>query len=100
MITFDSVFAACVHKNSSADNICGKEHFRIFDRTVYMALSCKVNNHIRMFFLKKLVNCFTVCDAFLYKTEVRVVHNRCKSGKVSCIGKTVQTDDTIVRVFF
>ena len=100
MITLDTVFAACIHKNSSTDDICGKENFRVLDGTVYVALGCEVYNHIRVFFLKKFVNCFAVGDAFFYETEIWVVHDRCKSGKVSCIGQTVQTDDAVIRVFF
>ena len=60
----------------------------------------QVYNHVRMFFLKKLVNCFTVCDALFYKTEIRVIHNRCQSRKITCIGKAVQTADAVVRVLF
>ena len=100
MVTFDSVFTAGIHKNSSTDDVCVQENLRVLDGTVNVALSREVYNHIRMFFLKKLVNCFTVCDALFYKTEVWVVHNRCQSRKITCIGKAVQTDDAVVRVFF
>ena len=100
MITLDTVFAACIHKNSSTDDICGKENFRVFDGAVNVTLCCEVYNHIRVFFFKEFVNCFAICDAFFYETEIWVVHDRCKSGKVSCIGQTVQTDDAVIRVFF
>ena len=100
MVTFDSVFAARIHKDSSTDDICGKENFRVFDGAVNVTLCCEVYNHIRVFFFKKSVNCFAVCDAFFYETEIWVVHDRCKSGKVSCVGQTVQTDDAVIRVFF
>ena len=63
-----------------------------------MALSCEVYHDVRMLFLEKLVNSVTVCDALLYKAEVRFVHNRCKSGKVSCVSQAVQAYDTIVRM--
>src|SRR5699024_8429811 len=39
-----------------------------------------------------------VSNAFFYKTEIRIVHNRGKSRKVSCISQTVKTDDPIVRI--
>ena len=100
MVTFDSVFTACIHKDSSTDDVCGKEYFRVLDGTVYVAFCCEVYNHVGMFFFEELVNCLTVCDAFFHETEIRVVHNRSKSRKVSCVCQAVQTDDTIIRVFF
>ena len=93
MITLDSVFAACIHQNSSADNIGVQENLRVFDRTVYMAFCCKVYNHIRMLFFKKFVYSFSICNAFFYKTEIWIVHYRCMSGKITCVGQAVQTDD-------
>ena len=63
-----------------------------------MALSCEVYHDVRMLLLEKLVNSVTVCDAFLYKAEVRFVHDRCKSGKVSGIGQAVQAYDTVIRM--
>ena len=71
-----------------------------FDGAVNVTLCSEVYNHIRVFFLKKFVNCLAVGDAFFYETEIWVVHDRRKSGKVSCIGQTVQTDDAVIRVFF
>ena len=77
-----------------------KENFRILDGTVNMTLSCEVNNDVWVLLLKQFVNSLTVSDAFLNKTEIRVVHNRCQSRKITCIGKAVQTDDAVIRVFF
>ena len=54
-----------------------------------MALSCEVNNDVWMLLLEQLVNSLTVGDAFLNKTEIRVVHNRCQSRKVSSVGQAV-----------
>ena len=51
-----------------------------------------------MLFFEEFVNCLTVCDAFLYEAEIRFVHNRCKSGKISCISQAVQAYDAIVRM--
>ena len=76
MITFDAVFAACVHQHCGTDNVGVQENLRVLDGTVNMAFCCEVYNHIRMLFLKKLVNGLTVCDALFYKTEIGVVHNR------------------------
>ena len=100
MITFDAVFAAGIHENSSSFDVCVQENLRVFDGAVYMAFSGEIHHHIRMFFLKQPVYGFTVCNAFFYKTEIGIIHNRCKCGKISCVGQAVQTDDTIVRVFF
>ena len=98
MITLDSVFTAGIHENSSTLDVGVKEYLRVFDGTVYVALSCEVYHDVRMLLLEKLVNSVTVCDAFLYKAEVRFVHDRCKSGKVSGIGQAVQAYDTVIRM--
>ena len=79
--------------------LVSKENFRVFDRTVYVAFSCKVHDHVRMLFFKEFVNGFTVCDAFFYKTEIRIIHYRCESGKIACISQAVQADDPVIRVF-
>ena len=42
----------------------------------------------------------TEVERIFRDSRVRFVHNRCKSGKVSCIGQTVQTDDAVIWVFF
>ena len=99
MISLDTVFTAGVHQDGSTDDICLKENLRIFDGTVYMAFCSEVDHDIRMLFLKETVYCFTVCDAFLHKTEIRIVHDRGKSGKITRIGQAVQADDPVVRVF-
>ena len=54
-----------------------------------MTLSSEVNNDVWVLLLKQLVDSLTVSDAFLNKTEIRVVHNRCQSGKVSSVGQAV-----------
>ena len=76
-----------------------EDHCRAIDLIIHNGRVGEVYNHVRMFFFEEFVNCFTVCDAFFHETEIRVVHNRSKSGKVSCVCQAVQTDDTIVRVF-
>ena len=100
MISLDTVFSAGIHQDSSTFDVGIQEYFRVLDGTVYVAFCCEVYNHIRMFFFEQFVYSFTVCDAFFYKTEVRVVHNRSQSGQVTCISQAVQAYDPIIRVFF
>ena len=98
MITLDSVFTAGIHKDCSTFDVGVKEYFRVLDGTIYVALRCEVYHDIRMLFLEKFVNSLTVCNTLFNKAEVRFVHNRCKSGKVSCVSQAVQAYDTIVRM--
>ena len=100
MITLDSVLSAGIHQNSSTDDVRVQENLRVLDGAVYMALCCEVYNHIRMLLLEELVDCFAVSDAFFYKTEIRIVHDRCQGREIAGIGQAVQTDDPVIRVFF
>ena len=61
---------------------------------------CEVYNHIRMLLLEELVDCFAVSDAFFYKTEIWIVHDRSQGREIAGIGQAVQTDDPVIRVFF
>ena len=42
MITFDAVFAACVHQHCGTDNVGVQENLRVLDGTVNMAFCCEV----------------------------------------------------------
>ncbi len=99
MVTGDSIFPAGIHQHSSSLDVGVQKYFRLLDGTVYMALCRKINHHIRVFFLKQLINCFPVCDALLYKTEIRAIHHWLQRGQVSGIGQAVQANDPIIRVF-
>jgi len=99
MISLDPVFPAGVHKDGSSNNVGFEEYLRIFDGTIYMAFCRKIDHHVRVFLLKKSIDSFPVCDAFLNKTEIWIVHDRGKGRKIAGIGKAVQADDPVVRVF-
>ena len=47
MITFDAVFAACVHQHCGTDNVGVQENLRVFDGTVNMAFCCEVYNILK-----------------------------------------------------
>ena len=98
MITLNTVLAASIHQHRSADNIGLKEDARIFNRTVNMRLCRKVDHDVRMFFFKQFIHSFTVTNISLHKAEVRIIHNRCQCGQISCIGQLVQTDNPIIRI--
>ena len=58
----------------------------------------KIDNNIRMFFLKQLVDCFPVANICLHETEIRVVHNGRKRRQIARIRQLVKADNPIVRV--
>ncbi len=65
-----------------------------------MALCRKVDDNVRFFLLKEPLNCLTVRDGLLYKTEVRFVEDGLQGGQVSCIGQAVETDNPVLRMVF
>ena len=98
MIAFDPIFAAGVHQDSSAADICFKENVRIDNRAVDVAFRGKVDHDIRMFFFKESVDGLTVCDGLFYKTEIRIVHNRSQSAQIARVGQAVQADNPVLRI--
>ena len=98
MITLNAVLSAGIHQYGSTHDVGLQEDPRILNGTVYVALCRKVYHHIRMLFLEKFIYRFPVRDAFLYKAEIRIVHNGSQCGKISRIGQAVQTNDAIVRI--
>ena len=58
----------------------------------------KIDNNIRMFFLKQLVDCSPVANICLHETEIRVIHNGRKRGQIARIRQLVKADNPIVRV--
>lgn len=98
MVTLNTVFSASIHQHCSAFDVGIQEHFRILDRTVYVTFCCKVHYHIRLLFLKQFVYCLTVCNACLYKTEIRVIHYRLQCRQITSICQAVQAYDSIIRV--
>ena len=99
MITLDSVSTAGIQKCRCSHYIGADICLRIRDGTVYVALCCKIDNHIRLFFFKQLEYKITVCNIAMYKFIIRFVLYRFQSLQVSCIGQKIQVDDLILRVF-
>ena len=70
METLYAIFPAYIHKNRCADDIGLQEDCRILYRTVNMAFSREIDNHIRLLFFKDSVDALTVADVFLIEDEV------------------------------
>ncbi len=98
VVAYDAVFAAGIHEHGSADDVRVQKYLGIFDGTVHMAFRREIYDHIRMLLLKEPVDSLPVCDALLHKTEISVIHDRCQSGEIACIGQAVQADDPVVRI--
>ena len=64
-----------------------------------MGLRCKIDNHIRFFFLKKGIYSRTVADIEFYETKIRLIHHRCERGQIARIGQGIQTNNAILRMF-
>ncbi len=99
MIAGNAILSAGIHKRRSADDIGLQENLRVFDRAVYMRLRSKIDDDIRLFLLKKTVYAFAVTDIQFDKSESRMIHHRCKGGKIACVGQLIHTDDTVFRMF-
>ena len=89
MIALNSMLAASIHQHTGTDDVSLKENAWVFDGTVNMRFCRKVDHHVRMFFFKQLVDSFAITDIGLYKTEIRVIHNRCQRGQITCIGQLI-----------
>ena len=63
-----------------------------------MAFRGEVHHHVGMFFLKQLINAFSVADIQLHEAEVGVIHDRRQRGQVAGVGQLVQADNAVIRV--
>ena len=75
------------------------ESERILDRTVYMAFCCKVDDSIDLLILHKLIECLEVADIHLHELIVRLVLDVLEVCEVTCVGKLVEVDDIVFRIF-
>jgi hypothetical protein len=64
-----------------------------------MAFSGKVDDNIRLFLRKQLINGFTVSNIALHETKTRVIDNRFQRINVAGVGQRVETYHFIFRVF-
>ena len=78
--------------------ICTGKYEWIFDATVYMTLSCKMDNAINMLILHQLIECVKVANVHLDKLIVRLILNVFKVGKVTSISQLIKVDDFILRI--
>jgi hypothetical protein len=99
MIARNAVLSAGINERRSADDVGLQEDLRILDRAVYMSLRRKIDDDIRFFLLKKTLYALTVTDIQFDKSKSRMIHNRCKGGKIACVGQLIHTDDTVFRMF-
>ena len=98
MVTGVAVATAGIHEHRGADDVGIEEDGGVFNAAVDMAFGSKVDDSIGVLFFKEAVNPVTVTDVQLDKTEVGIVHNRLKGGKVAGIGELIQADDAIIRM--
>ena len=96
MIALDAVLTASIHHNCGTHDVGVKEYSWVLDRTVNVALSREVNHDIGVLLLKYLVYRFSVGNINLAETEVRIIHNRSKGFKVSCISEAVKAYDSVI----
>ena len=100
MVTLNTILTASIHQHAGADDIGLEEDARIFDGTVNMRFCRKVDHDVRMLFFKQLIHSFAVADVGLHEAEVRIIHNRCQCGQITCIGQLVQADDPVIWILF
>ena len=98
MIPLDTVLTTGVQHDLCAQDIGLEEHLRVLDGTVHMALCGEVHHHVRMLFLKQVIDGPTVTDVRFHEAEVGVLHDALQRGQIAGIGQFVHTDDTIFRV--
>ena len=79
-------------------NVCTSECEWIFDTTINMTLSSKMNNTIYMLILHQLIECIKVANVHLDKLIVGFVLNVLKIGKIASISQFVKVDDFILRI--
>jgi hypothetical protein len=96
MVTGDPVFTTCIHQYGSTDDVCAQEDLRIFNRTVYMGLSCEIDDDIRLFLFKKMIDALAVTDIHLDEAEIGAVHHWSQCGKISCVCQFVYAYEAIL----
>ncbi len=60
-----------------------------------MGFCRKIHNYLGLLLLKQAVYTFSVADIQLHKAEIELVHDRLQSGKISCVGQGIHTDDAV-----
>jgi hypothetical protein len=96
MIALDAVLTTSIHHNCGTHDVGVKEYSGVLYRAVNVALSREVNHDIGVLLLKYLVYRFSVGNINLAETEVRVIHNRSKGFKVSCVSEAVKAYDSVI----
>ena len=71
---------------------------RILDRTVYVALSCEVDDTVHMLLAQETAEAFIVTDIHLDKPVVGLILYILEIGKIARVCKFIQIDDEIVRI--
>lgn len=87
----------CLKEGQCAHHICLCKCERILDTSVYMALSCKMNDAVNVLILHQLIECIKVTNVHLHKLVVWLVFYILKACQVACIGQLGKADDFIFR---
>ena len=90
----------CVHKHLCAEDVRAQKQARIFDRSVYMRLSGKVDDYVKLLLCEESVDRFRVCDIRLYEPEVVIIYCRRECLEIAGVCESVESDDIIVRMSF
>ena len=85
-------------KSDSTHNVSVSEGTWIFNRTVYVALCCKVNNVIRMIGLKQLSQSLFIPNIYMSKGIARVLIIFREVLKVACIRQSIHVQDMNVLI--
>lgn len=65
-----------------------------------MGFCRKVDDHIRFFFFKELIDSFSVADIGLYEAEIRLIHDRLQRRQIAGIGQFIEANNPIFRMCF
>ena len=99
MIADIAVLPASVHEHAGSYNIRLEENAGVFNAPVHMALCREIDYDIGLLFLKETIDTLPVADVKLTEAEVGSFHHRGQCAKIPSIGKFVNANDPIVRVF-
>src|SRR5689334_21648443 len=95
---FFPVFPACVQQRCCSKHICFYKRKRIDNRSVDMTFSCKMNNSVKVIFLKQAINKPFVIDITLFKSIISGVLYIPEVFKITGVSKKIKVDDVIRRI--
>lgn len=63
-----------------------------------MGFGSKIDNHVRMLFLKQPIHCRPIANISLDEAEIFIPHNRLQRRQISGIGQLIQAHDAVLRI--